>query len=795
MLEDASGVLLQQATDSVRLQGSWIWDVREGGGESGITCLFRRAFTAEDVGTRPALRISADSRYRAYLNGTLVSRGPARGTPDFYHYETVDLTGWLAEGDNVLAVEVRWYGRAFEPRAEAHLAPGLWAMLGSDDAPGAVVTDETWRVCRSAAHRLHAIPRNHLVTNWYHVIDPSEYTDCSLLPADWTRVGFDDFGWPTAISLVPAIGRYQAKSYFFVGHELIPREIPSLEESPMPPGIVQQAGSIQPVREPAVAREIQGSLSPSTLTWPDMTQPLHLPGAGTQYLIINAGQLVTGYPRLTLTAPAGTLVEFRYAEALSRECNKTVRDDPAGTVEGYHDLFTCRQGETVLEPFVWRTYRFLRIAVHHPDGPVTLDRFESIFTAYPFRDVATFASSDPRHRALWDVSWRTARACAHETYEDCPYYEQIQYVLDTKLQSLVSFLVAGDFRLARQALRQFAASQRVDGMISCRAPAVSWEPSIIPNLALTWIEYLEDWHRYSGDTSLVRELWRCLEGILAWFDQFAQDGVLQDVPYWVFTDWTLPSEGRHICGSTGELNLRWIGALQSASRLAGAIDRLDLARNFDRRLQQVIPAVTAQYWSGREQVFLDETDGTLVAEHASVLAVLYGLVDEASGRQLLDRLAQRTDLARMSIAHSYYAFRAAETVGRYARTWQERLGNWTDQLALHATTWFETPEPARSDCHGWGSWIMADLLTAVLGIQPACPGFAEVRIAPALCDLAWARGTLPTVHGEIAVAYRREGRLLHAEISLPDGVTGEFVVPTGERRPLRGGEQQLTLGV
>ena len=160
-----------------------------------MTCFFRRAFRRHEVGGRAVLRISADSRYRAWFNGTLISRGPCRGTVEHYHYETVELAPCLVEDANVLAVEVRWYGRRFEPRAEAHLSPGLWAMIGNDETPGAIVTDAAWRVWRSNGHQLRAAPANHPVSGWYTVVDPGEVVDLALMPVGWQTVGFDDSAW------------------------------------------------------------------------------------------------------------------------------------------------------------------------------------------------------------------------------------------------------------------------------------------------------------------------------------------------------------------------------------------------------------------------------------------------------------------------------------------------------------------------------------------------------------------------------------------------------------------------
>jgi len=628
------------------------------------------------------------------------------------------------------------------------------------------------------------------VSGWYHVVDPIEDVDFSKLDPNCSQLGFDDSGWQTATVTTGALGRYQAKSWFFSGHELIPRAIPMMEETPVSVKCVQQMGTMQPVQSPEEARQIDGPLCRGEVRWDDVTQPLTLDGAGTHYLVVNMGHIVTGYPRLTITAPAGTMVELRYAESLSHNHKKGVRDDSEGAVEGYYDVFTCREGSTVVEPFVWRTFWFLRIAIHHPKGGVRLEGLETIFTAYPFRQQATFESPDPLHKELWNVSWRTFRLCAHEHFEDCPYYEQIQYIYDTWLEAKVSFLVAGDFRLARQALYQFAQARRNDGIIPGRSPAVSWEPVILPTLSLIWVEFLEDFYRHTGDRQIVLDLWECLEGVLKWFERFERNGIVDDMPYWVFSDWTLP-HGRHIAGSTGDLNMRRIGALQAAARLAKAVWKADRAAHFLLSAETAAQGVLKRMWSEKDGLFLDEPDGRLVAEHASILGILYDVVDVEQGRRMIHRLEERNDLARMSISYAYYAFRAYEKVGLYGKAFESRLSLWTDPLKLHASTWFEMPEPSRSDCHGWGSWIMCELLTHVLGITPAEPGFSSVRISPHPLHLEWARGSVPTARGPIFVGWERKGGKVRCEVRLPDDMTGVFVTPDGGRLSLVGGRRTV----
>ena len=61
-----------------------------------------------------------------------------------------------------------------------------------------------------------------------------------------------------------------------------------------------------------------------------------------------------------------------------------------------------------------------------------------MFVAYPFERRGSFVSSDPTLANILDASWRTMRVCALESYIDCPYYEQVQYIGDTRIQALIS---------------------------------------------------------------------------------------------------------------------------------------------------------------------------------------------------------------------------------------------------------------------------------------------------------------------------------------------------------------------
>ena len=86
---------------------------------------------------------------------------------------------------------------------------------------------------------------------------------------------------------------------------------------------------------------------------------------------------------------------------------------------------------------------------------------------------------------------------------DTPYYERMRYIGDTRIQALISYVVAGDDRLARQAIQAFNDSRVPDGLTRSRYP--SSVTQIIPTFSLLWIGMLHDFWIYRGDEEFVKE--------------------------------------------------------------------------------------------------------------------------------------------------------------------------------------------------------------------------------------------------------------------------------------------------
>lgn len=124
----------------------------------------------------------------------------------------------------------------------------------------------------------------------------------------------------------------------------------------------------------------------------------------------------------------------------------------------------------IYEPFWFRTFRYVRLEVQAGVEPLTISSFSYRETGYPLQPEGNFHCSDEQYNQLWELSVRTLQRCMHETYEDTPYYEQLQYTMDTKLMMEFTYLLSGDDRLARRAMEDYKASQLPNGMLQSRYP-------------------------------------------------------------------------------------------------------------------------------------------------------------------------------------------------------------------------------------------------------------------------------------------------------------------------------------
>jgi hypothetical protein len=377
---------------------------------------------------------------------------------------------------------------------------------------------------------------------------------------------------------------------------------------------------------------------------------------------------------------------------------------------------------------------------------------------------------------------------------DTPYWEQLQYVGDTRIQALLSLYVGGDDRLVKNAIELFDESRIPDGLTQSRYP--SRLPQIIPPFSLFWVGMLHDLHTYGGDADFLRPYLQGASDVLHWFaSRLSPSGMLGRLEWWNFVDWVdghgfdfgePPFEDG---GGSSILSLQFALALREAAGLERAFGTAARAAEYEALASSVVDAVRRFSWDDSRGLLADTPAGRTFSQHANVLAVLSDLVPADRQPAFMRRVLHDGTLTQATYYFRFYLFRALGKSG-LGDEYLAQLKPWRDMLELGLTTWAEKPEPTRSDSHAWSAHPNYDLLAIVAGIEPAEPGFRTVRIAPHLGSLRMVRAAVPTPKGMVRVVYTRTGERLTADITLPDGVTGDFVW-NGRTDALRPGRQTV----
>ncbi|MDQ2655868.1 MAG: alpha-L-rhamnosidase, partial [Bacteroidota bacterium] len=173
-----------------------------------------------------------------------------------------------------------------------------------------------------------------------------------------------------------------------------------------------------------------------------------------------------------------------------------------------------------------------------------------------------------------------------------------------------------------------------------------------------------------------------------------------------------------------------------------------------------------------------------------VLAILTDAIPKDQQADLMKRTLADKSLIQCTLYFRFYLMNALKKAGM-GDQYLEHLDIWKQMLADGLTTFPETDVDARSDCHAWSASPMIEFLATVCGVEPSEPGFKKVKIQPHLGALAEANGVVPHPLGNIQVSLRRTGRNgVTADITLPDGLTGEFIW-NNETVPLKGGHQLI----
>ncbi|MCL6524762.1 MAG: alpha-L-rhamnosidase N-terminal domain-containing protein [Thermoflavifilum sp.] len=742
---------------------------------------FRKSFTLDSVPAHVYIHVTADNRYHLFVNGQDIGRGPARGDTYNWNVETYDIAPYLHLGKNVVAAQV-WNMGEYAPMAQISARTGFllqadlprWDMLN---------TNESWKVLHDTAYApcaLETAARLHT----YFVTGPGDAVHAAAYPWGWEQLDYDDQGWQQAVNIpaaaVPAgVGSDNVWT-------LVPSPIPQMEYR------LQRLKSIREVS----ATDPHFRLRDTFIV---ENHPLVIPPHQHIKIVLDQGEETVAYPVLVVSGGNEARIAITYAEAaVDSNGQKGNRNVIQGKlIRGLYDEFYPDGGMNRRFSPLWiRAYRYVQIDVETSNQPLTIEDFYGIYTGYPFHRIARFASNDSTLQTIWHVGWHTARLCAGETYFDCPYYEQLQYEGDTRIQALISLYNTGDDRLMRKAIHDFYDSRTPNGLTQGRFP--SHRLQIIPPYSLFWISMLHDYWMLRPDTDFVKSYLMGIKPILDWYEVHVDPvyQMLGPMDWWSFVDWAKTFPGGTPAGATDGhsaiLTCQLIYTLHQAADLMQAFGHTEQAAHYSQLAFRLSQGVFTHCFDVQRMEMANTPEKTQFSQHASILAVLADVIPAQWQQRVMQRVLPDTSLDQVTFYFRFYLTQALVKAG-LGDVYVSQLTPWLDMLKMGLTTFAETPEPTRSDCHAWSASPVYDFLATICGIRPAAPGFSRIKISPHLGSLTHVVATMPHPLGLIQVEFTQDKHhALTGQITLPEGTTGELEWH-GAQLALHSGIQTITL--
>lgn len=661
------------------------------------------------------LNIFAEARYKLYINSELVAVGPLKGNDVLKYYDEVDVTPFLKVGRNEIEVQVLQLKKISRTHAYSHLTAVMhdggmvlsaWGNIGDC----CIETDSTWQCARVFGRGLRDGVRTYYV-GMNEAIAP-------------------DFNKPLQFEAAKELCNLQFM------------DIEGFNHTEMTPWAVRKR------------------------TIP-MLYFNKCEFVGYKNGIYDAGRVTCGYLRFKMRGK-GT-AKLTYAESMAFvEDGKIVKYDRAdenGVIIGDFDTFEV-DGELVFESWWFRTFRFIEAEL----SGVTIESIDYIETGYPIDIQEDYDFGREDDNELFKISARTLKCCMHETYEDCPYYEQLQYAMDTHLQMLFTYQLTNDDRLARKAINDFASSYTFGSITHSRFP--NNKPQYITGFALFFIYMLYEHYKRFSDSGFIAEYMHIADGIISWFFAHMEDGLVKRSNYWDFIDWAQdfnygqPTSRKQ----SGVYSLMLCDALEKAAELH---EVFGTSCNYLQKAEEIKASVKEKLYDEENKMYADSVDKDFFSQHMQIWAVLTGLCEGEEARELMMKAKELS--CSVTFAYTYYLARAYEKAGIY-----EMIEDTFDAMrklpSLNCTTMPEVPfKTTRSECHAWSALVLYEYTAKVLGVTVRDK---KVYIKPYIQNRTYAKGRV-AVAGSMAEIEWDKADGFRIKISLPDGVKAHLTLPDG----------------
>jgi len=396
--------------------------------------------------------------------------------------------------------------------------------------------------------------------------------------------------------------------------------------------------------------------------------------------------------------------------------------------------FRLKEGSYRLVGFEPYTFHFLRVLVLVGScrvQKVSLLRYEN-----PDTIRSSFACADPKVSALFAACKSTFAQNAVDILTDCPSRERAGWLHDSFFTGESELFLTGRHLVECSFLFNYAFAPTdptiPKGMVPMCYPASFAEPSYIPNWALWYILELERYFQEEEASLLGKACLQKIKGILSFFSRYENaDGLLENLPGWVFVEWSPENDPESISGVNYPSNMLYVGALESASVLLCDTRLFSKARRLKEKIAE-------QSFDGRyfHDNALRDKQGHLaltsrLGETTQYYAFYFGIAEKSDYQELVDDLLKnygplafsdrKGALYPSNVLPGYFLrLSLLSRWGEAQRCLDEAVGYFYPMAKLTGTLW-ELASPSASLDHAFTSYLVVFLLSSLGGLRRISP--------------------------------------------------------------------------
>ena len=348
------------------------------------------------------------------------------------------------------------------------------------------------------------------------------------------------------------------------------------------------------------------------------------------------------------------------------------------------------------------------------EKPIQIN-YVSLIPQYYKTQPVKFALKDHLEQKIYDICTRTLQLSMMEHYVDTPWREQCLYVFDSRNQMLCGYYAFEDKNAAyaRSNLKLISEDRRNDGLLAICYPCGM--DLTIPSFSLYYFIAVREYFEYTGDLSLVEEVYPKLRSVLDVFIHNRKDGLIyrfEGDNHWNFYDWSLYLEGH----SEAEkalvpdliVNTLFLLALDSLRTLDNALGK---PFAYDSLYKEGMRRTKETFYCKEKEVFSITPSGNEYTTLGNALAILAGLTSSTEAETICEKLVDGT-LNDSSLSMKCFKYDALLSVN------QEKWSGWIleeirkdygKMIEAGSTTVWETIDGASafgnagSLCHGWSA--------------------------------------------------------------------------------------------